>query len=84
MSYPYLNQVLQHVEPEILTLSREKKAKVDMAASLYQIRRMYGSTLFTALAAYGGDVGAVWDSIVGKQHNQKLVDAGVLMFDHSS
>jgi hypothetical protein len=55
-----------------------------MAASLYQIRRMYGTTLFTALAAYGGDVGAIWEKIVGKEHNQRLVDAGVLMFDHDS
>lgn len=81
-AYPYLSQVLQNIEPEILTLSREKKAKVDMAASLYQICRMYGTTLFTALAAYGGDVGAIWEKIVGKEHNQRLVDSGVLMFDH--
>lgn len=81
-AYPYLSEVLKNIEPEILSLTREKKAKLDMSASLFQIRRMWGKTLFTALTAHGGDIGAVWEKIVGKEHNQDLVDAGVLMFDH--
>jgi phage replication initiation protein len=81
-AYPYLSEVLKNIEPEILCLSREKKAQLDMSASLYQVRRMWGKTLFTALAAHGGDVGAVWEKIVGKSHNEDLVNSGVLMFDH--
>jgi phage replication initiation protein len=81
-SYPYLSEVLKNIEPEILSLTREKKAKLDLSASLFQIRRMWGNTLFTALVAHKGDITAVWDKIVGSTHNVDLVDAGVLMVDH--
>jgi phage replication initiation protein len=81
-AYPYLNEILKNVEPEILCLSREKKAQLDMSASLYQVRRMWGKTLFTALAAHHGDVGAVWSKIVGESHNLDLLNSGVLMFNH--
>jgi hypothetical protein len=46
------------------------------------LRTQYGNTLFTALAAHHGDIGAVWEKIVGTHHNQKLVDEGVLMVEH--
>jgi hypothetical protein len=43
---------------------------------------MWGSTLFTALVASQGDIGAVWSQIVGTQHNKSLLAAGVLLVDH--
>lgn len=80
-AYPYLQQVVQ-VEPEIFRQSREKGPQMDMAAALSQIRYQYGSTLFTALAAHDGDIGAVWDKIVGFKHNESLLEKGVLMVEH--
>jgi hypothetical protein len=53
-----------------------------LQAALENIRHQYGSTLFTALAAYQGDVGAVWDKIIGRKHNDALVDLGVLDVEH--
>jgi hypothetical protein len=53
-----------------------------LAAALENCRVQYGATLFTALAAYGGDMTAVWDKIIGDHHSVPLVEAGVLMVEH--
>jgi hypothetical protein len=53
-----------------------------LSAALDQVRRQFGSTLFTALHAHQGDMTAVWDLIVGDKHNERLVEAGVLLVDH--
>jgi hypothetical protein len=47
------------------------------------IRAQYGSTLFTALVAHHGDIGAVWEKIIGTKHNQRLLEEGVLLVDHT-
>lgn len=80
-AYPYLQSVLE-VEPMVLKQSRDKHPQRTLASMLEVLRTQYGNTLFTALAAHHGDIGAVWEKIVGTQHNQKLVDEGVLMVDH--
>lgn len=80
-AYPYLQSVLA-VEPMVLKQSRDKHPQRTLASMLEVLRTQYGNTLFTALAAHHGDIGAVWEKIVGTQHNQKLVDEGVLMVDH--
>ena len=80
-AYPYLREVLE-VEPEIFCQRRERGPQIDLAAALAVVRHQYGATLFTALSAYHGDFFAVWERIVGKKHNQHLVDAGVLLVDH--
>ncbi len=80
-AYPYLQSVLS-VEPEIFKMSREKGPQRSLASMLGVMRTQYGNTLFTALAAYGGDVGAVWEKIIGDHHNEKLLAEGVLLVDH--
>lgn len=80
-AYPYLQSVLD-VEPQILKLSRDKHPQRTLASMLDVMRTQYGNTLFTALTAYQGDIGAVWEKIVGTEHNQKLLEAGVLMVEH--
>lgn len=80
-AYPYLQEVLD-VEPEIFSQARERGPQLDMQAALANIRQQYGSTLFTALTAYHGDIGAVWEKIVGHRHNGALLEAGVLLVDH--
>jgi phage replication initiation protein len=80
-AYPYLQSVLS-VEPEVLKLSRDKQPRRRLAAMLDVMREQYGNTLFTALAAHHGDIGAVWEKIVGSKHNQNLLEDGVLMVDH--
>lgn len=80
-AYPYLQEVL-NVEPEAFCMSRDKSPKRALASMLEIIRTQYGNTLFTALTAFGGDVGAVWEKIVGMEHNERLTDAGVLIVDH--
>lgn len=81
-SYPYLQSLLSDVEPEILVNLRERAPQIELAAALDNIRAQYGRTIFTALVAYQGDLGAVWDRIVGFEHNKDLVRAGVLMVEH--
>jgi phage replication initiation protein len=80
-AYPYLQSVLA-VEPQVLRLSRDKHAQRKLASMLEVMKTQYGNTLFTALVAYQGDIGAVWEKIVGNRHNQKLLEEGVLMVDH--
>lgn len=82
-SYPYLQQLLSDVEPEILVNLRQRVPQLELARALKNIRTQYGRTLFTALHAYHGDLGAVWDLIVGFQHCDDLVGAGVLLVEHS-
>lgn len=79
-AYPYLQQVLQ-VEPELLQIKPEKLAALDLEVALSNLRHQWGSTLFTALIAHQGDIGAVWDKVCGDHHNERLLAAGVLLAD---
>jgi hypothetical protein len=47
------------------------------------LKIQFGPTLFTALRAYHGDMTTVWDKIIGDHHSQSLVEAGVLLVEHS-
>lgn len=81
-AYPYLQSVLD-VEPQVLKLSRDKSPQRALAGMLEIMRAQYGNTLFTALVAHHGDIGAVWEKVVGTRHNQRLLEEGVLLVDHS-
>jgi phage replication initiation protein len=77
-AYPFLQSVLPDVEPEIL-VRPERIAEASLARKLQHIREQYGSTLFTALTVYQGDVCEVFKRIVGNQHNDDLLKSGVLL-----
>ena len=81
-SYPYLQALLSDVEPEIMVNLRARVPQIDLADALSHIRTQYGRTLFTALVAYHGDIGAVWAKVVAREHNPELLRAGVLLVDH--
>ena len=81
-SYPFCADVLPGVEADILQRRPERGAQTDLAVALENCRIQFGPTLFTALSAYHGDIGAVWDKVLGKTHNQALLEAGVLLVDH--
>jgi DNA relaxase NicK len=81
-AFPYLAQVLPAVDAHPLITRRERMPQLELAKMLEVIRSQYGPTLFTALHAYKGDIGAVWDRIVGRKHNRALLEAGVLLVDH--
>ena len=81
-SYPFCADVLPGVDADILQRRPDRKPQTDLTAALENVRIQYGATLFTALHAYHGDMTAVWDKIVGQQHNIGLVEAGVLMVNH--
>lgn len=81
-AYPYFQSVLSEVEPEIISIRRERGPQTDLAAILATIRQQYGSHIFTALTAYHGDIGAVMAKLCGAHHNEALLRAGVLLVDH--
>lgn len=81
-AYPFCADILPGVEADILQRRPEKAAQRDLAAALANVRIQYGATLYTALHAYQGDIGAVWDLVVGDKHNPTLLEAGVLLVDH--
>lgn len=83
-AYPFCADILPGVDADILQRRPDRKPVTDLAAALENVRIQYGATLFTALHAYHGDMSAVWDRIVGQQHNIGLVEAGVLMVDHDA
>lgn len=80
-AYPFTRELIA-CEPFQLRAAREVRPQRDLAQVLGHIQSQYGRSLFTALVAYQGDIGAVWQRIVGTEHSQALVDAGVLMVDH--
>ena len=81
-SYPFLADLLPGVESDILLRRPERAAQTELMAALENCRIQYGNTLFTAVSAYGGDIMAVWDKVVGRAHNNALLEAGVLLVDH--
>lgn len=81
-AYPFCADVLPGVEADILMRRPERAPQTDLAAVLANCRIQYGAALYTALRAYEGDMGAVWDKIVGDHHSEALLEAGVLLVDH--
>lgn len=81
-AYPYLAKVLPMADTCALNTRRDRMPHVHLAKVLEIIKGQYGNSLFTALHAYRGDIGAVWEKIVGGKHNKVLIEAGVLMVDH--
>jgi DNA relaxase NicK len=81
-AYPFLADLLPGVKCDILMRRPERAPQAELAAALENCRVQYGATLFTALAAHGGDFLKVWDLIVGDKHNDALLAAGVLLVDH--
>lgn len=81
-AYPFCSDVLPGVEADILMRRPERVPQMELQAALRNLKTQYGATLFTALHAYHGDMTAVWDLIVGDQHNEALLEGGVLMVEH--
>jgi DNA relaxase NicK len=81
-AYPFFGDVLPGVESDILMRRPERAPQAELAAALENCRIQFGPTLFTALAAYQGDILAVWDKIVGKSHSEALLEAGALLVEH--
>jgi phage replication initiation protein len=79
--YPYFSEVLES-DPASFKLSPVLSPVLSLAGRLTQIRKQYGTSLYTAIAAYSGDISAVWGKIVGDRHNDDLVRSGVLAVDH--
>jgi DNA relaxase NicK len=81
-SYPFLADLLPGVESDILMRRPERAAQTELMAALENIRVQYGNTIYTAIAAYDGDMMTVLDKIVGRSHNMALLEAGVLLVNH--
>ena len=81
-AYPFCGDVLPGVDSDILMRRPQRAPQLDLQAALDNCRIQYGSTLYTALRAYGGDLTAVWDKIVGDHHSESLIEAGVLLVEH--
>jgi DNA relaxase NicK len=81
-AYPFCGDVLPGVEADILQRRPERQPQTDLAVALAHCRMQYGRTLFTALHAYEGDISEVWRRICGTDHNEALVEAGVLLVEH--
>ena len=81
-AYPFCADILPGIEADILQRRKERAPQTDLALALENCKIQFGPTLFTALAAYHGDIGAVWDRVIGRSHCQPLLEAGVLLVDH--
>lgn len=81
-AYPFCADILPGIEADILKRRPERAPQMDMAAALENCRVQYGPTLYTALRAYGGDITAIWDKIVGDHHSQSLIEGGALLVEH--
>lgn len=81
-SYPFCAELLPGIDADVLQRRPEREPQTDLAVALENIRIQYGPTIFTALHAYNGEMTTVWDKIIGKEHNQNLLEAGVLLVAH--
>lgn len=81
--YPFLAELLPGVECDILMRRPERAPQTELTTALANVRVQYGATLFSALVAYHGDIGRVWEQIVGREHNRALLAAGLLEVEHS-
>lgn len=81
-AYPFCADVLPGIEADILMRRPQREPQIDLMAALDNCRIQFGPTLFTALMAYHGDMTTVWDKVIGSSHNQRLIEAGVLLVDH--
>lgn len=81
-AYPFCADILPGIEADILQRRKERAPQTDLAIALQNCRIQFGPTLFTALAAYHGDMTTIWDKIIGRHHSQPLLEAGVLLVDH--
>lgn len=81
-AYPFCADLLPNVEADILMRRPEREPQIDLLVALENCRVQFGPTLYTALHAYHGDIGAVWEKVLGRHHNQTLLDAGVLLVEH--
>jgi DNA relaxase NicK len=81
-SYPFCADILPDVDCDILQRRPERESKAELLIALENCRVQFGPTLYTALRAYHGDIGAVWDKVIGDHHSQTLLEAGVLLVEH--
>jgi len=81
-AYPFCADLLPNVQADILMRRPQREPQLELKAALDNCRVQFGPSLYTALRAFHGDIGAVWDQIIGDHHNQRLVEAGVLMVEH--
>jgi phage replication initiation protein len=81
-AFPYLAKVLPTADAQMLCTRRDRMPQIELAKILDVIQCQYGSTLFTALEAYGGDYYQLLKKIIGHKHNKTLIEAGVLLVNH--
>lgn len=81
-AYPFGAAILPGIESDILMRRKERKPQSDLATALSNMRIQFGPMLYTALRAYHGDIGAVWDKVIGDHHSESLLESGVLLVDH--
>ena len=77
-AYPFTAQLLPEVEGQVLVTPR-LLGILSVERALEVIRTQWGRALYTAAAVHFGDIGAVWDKIVGREHSARLVEAGALL-----
>ena len=80
-AYPFTASLID-ASPRLYVQRREKGPQRDLELVLMQIRQQYGSHLYTAVHAFGGDISAVFEKVVGSAHNKDLLKAGVLLVEH--
>jgi len=81
-AYPFCADVLPGVEADILQRRPEREPQTELAVALENCRIQFGPTLYTALVAYQGDMTAVWEKVIGREHCRSLLEAGVLLVEH--
>lgn len=81
-AYPFCSEVLPGIEVDILKGRPERDPQTSLDAALENCRVQFGPTLYTALHAFHGDIGALLEKVVGNHHCQSLLEAGVLLVEH--
>jgi len=79
-AYPFTAEIL-NMDFVPFVQRRERGPQLQLELALLNIQHQYGKILYTAMVQSGGDISGVWSRIVGTQHSEALLAAGVLLVD---
>ncbi|MBE0612112.1 MAG: replication initiation factor domain-containing protein [Burkholderiales bacterium] len=77
-AYPFLQEILPEAEGRIIVRPRDMGI-ISIEGAFDNIRRQWGSALYTGLAYCGGDHLALFEKIIGVKHSRRLIEAGALL-----
>jgi DNA relaxase NicK len=84
-AYPFCADVLPGIQGDTLMRRKERDPQTTVIAAAAMVKLQMGRTLRTLLHCYGGDEARLLKEVLSEpgQYNQAMLEAGVLLVDHT-